>query len=469
MLSNNMHYSARSTICADLTSIKTPPQPASMTLGKSVWKAGCPNPPGRASVLAPRQNCSLSSRFVAAKRPGAPHRAARPMPPPAAFCPDRCTRCHGDKWLLDPESAEHIYSMAASAKPYTLRCVIVLLLALAAGSAAGQSEPRVVDSPVVPFEELFVIEDTIRLDASVLLGQIRSLHVNDAGELLVDDGTETGIHVFSSSGNLVQSLAFSSCFPGECDYELPLTRFIGRDHIMSLRGMSAVIFDRDGQCGSSQRLDDFCRAICGLNDTIIAYRLGPEGESFFDTYTRSLKLANTEQSEPTPFRDLNLVNLGYWGRAMACFDDGPYFVFLESMDGVPLFPSEQNVRYRPKFFRQRKRDVPIGHPNQSEMKTAFPQSVGIIALDSTTRIVQFRTWDERWRLDGRPGHPIPAFSVSSNTGLFPSRSTISTVFPRTTGNGFLYSIGDVEQLPNGEFSNPVIVRYRFIPPVQTAE
>ena len=362
--------------------------------------------------------------------------------------------------------------MAASSNPNTFRCVIVLLLAVTAvtaGSAAGQSEPREVDSPVVPFEELFVFEDTIRLDASVLLGQIRSIHVNDAGELLVDDGTETGIHVFSPSGSLVQSLAFSSCFPGERDYELPLTRYIGRDHIMSLRGVSAVIFDRDGQCTSSQRLDAFYRAFCGLNDTIIAYRLGHEGKSFFDTYTWELQLENTEQSEQTPFRDLNLGNMGYWGRAMACFDDGPYFVFLESMDGVPVFPSEQIVRNRPEFFRQRKRDVPIGHPDQSEMRMAFPQSVGIIALDNTTRIVQFRTWDERWRLDGRQAGPISAFSVSSNTGLFPSRSTISTVFPATTGNGFLYTIGDVEQLPNGEFGNPVIVRYRFIPPAKTAE
>ena len=228
---------------------------------------------------------------------------------PCDRCPapprDRCTRCHSGKWLFDPECTEHTHSMAASSNPNTFRCVIVLLLAVTAGSAAGQSEPREVDSPVVPFEELFVIEDTIRLDASVLLGQIRSIQVNGAGELLVDDGTETGIHVFSPSGNLIQSLAFSSCFPGERDYEFPLTRYIGRDHIMSLRGVSAVIFDRDGQCGSSQRLDAFYRAFCGLNDTIIVYRLGHEGESFFDTYTWELQLANTEQSEQTPFRDLN--------------------------------------------------------------------------------------------------------------------------------------------------------------------
>ena len=59
--------------------------------------------------------------------------------------------------------------------------------------------------------------------------------------------------------------------------------------------------------------------------------------------------------------------------------------------------------------------------------------------------------------------------MAINTGLFPGRSTVSPVTPQAAGNGYFYAVGSNEPLPNGDVGNPVIVRYRFIPPKSTDE
>ena len=353
-----------------------------------------------------------------------------------------------------------------------LHCgALLLFLTLAARGSFAQPTPHVADSPVVPFEELFEIEDTIRLDPSVLLGQVQFMDVNNAGEILVDDGSEAGIHLFNSSGGHVRSFSVSDCLPGEQDYLDPQTRFIGSGRIMTLRTVtrSAVIFDRVGRCVAvSRTLGRSYRAFCGSDDPVILHDLSPEGEPIFDTYNLSLELVETERLEPTPFPSLNVL-VAISGLDMDCFDHGPYFVLRESMDRYPVRPREFSTINRPEFFKPRKMDVTPRHPNRSKMLTAYPQNLGVLSLDGTTRVVAFRIWDERWSLDDESGSSIEALSIASSVGLFPPRSTIPHVFPNASGNGYLYDLGDQELLPNGEYGNQVVVRYRFIPPARTAK
>ena len=94
----------------------------------------------------------------------------------------------------------------------------------------------------------------------------------------------------------------------------------------------------------------------------------------------------------------------------------------------------------------------------------YPVSIGVFALDKSTRMVPFIYLDREWmRWSEESGHLI-GISVASNTGQFPGRSTISHVWPISAGNGYFYAEGEHEPLPDGEVGNPILIRYRFVPP-----
>ena len=76
-------------------------------------------------------------------------------------------------------------------------------------------------------------------------------------------------------------------------------------------------------------------------------------------------------------------------------------------------------------------------------------------------MVVYADLDSRWSLSDVRTDEEYGLSVASNTGQFPARSTISQVYPQAAGGGYFYAVGEHEPLPNGEFGNPVVLRYRF--------
>ena len=348
--------------------------------------------------------------------------------------------------------------------------VLLLVLVFLQRSAFGQSESLVLNSPVMPFEELFVIEDTIRLDSSVLLGQIRFMDVNEAGELLIEDGTDGGIHLFSPSGKHLQSYAVTSCLPGETGQSRPLTRFMGNGNIISIRqGRMAIIFGRDGSCIQTIRdLGKSYRAYCVRGDSIAAYAIGDEGEASVDYYSTALEPLRSVHEEPSGFPFLNRGRGGISGRDIACFDDGVYYVYRESTDGFCISCPSAGIRYRPEFAERRTRDVPFGDYDQSKLVMEVPMNLGVFAVDRSTRMTVFTYLDQKW-YGATETDRLFGYGIASKTGLFPGRSTTAgEVLPitMTAGNGYVYAAGDAVQLPDGEFGNPVIVRYRFIAPAR---
>ena len=61
------------------------------------------------------------------------------------------------------------------------------------------------------FEDLFRPVDTVRLDASVLIGTIGFVDVSGQGDFLITDDPIKAFHVFTASGDHVHSFSVSQC------------------------------------------------------------------------------------------------------------------------------------------------------------------------------------------------------------------------------------------------------------------
>lgn len=172
--------------------------------------------------------------------------------------------------------------------------------------------------------------------------------------------------------------------------------------------------------------------------------------------------------EKPEFRQLNLGRLGYPGRAFECFDDGPYYTYLGSEDARPVRTNAEIAQVHPPFFVKRPQDIrrnltPL--EAQAEVR-AYTTNDAVFGIDSLTRMVVYGGLRDKWHSDTQR---FVGLGVVSNVSRFPARSTLSPVTPKAAGYGYFYSVGDNESLPDGEVGNPVIVRYRFIPPTNADE
>ena len=347
--------------------------------------------------------------------------------------------------------------------------VIWPLIVLLAGCFQSVTTDQLAKSPVVPFDELFVLKDTVRLDSSVLLGEISFLDISPGGQLLVTDHKGRGIHVFEASGRLQGSYSISDCMPETELNWMSSSRFIGRGRIMVHQFSEAtVVFDQDGACYATKRLvNDQFLSFCALDDSIFSFRLYNTDDAFVSVYSPELELVRRVPIEPPQFEGLNqgLGFLGPPGRGMACFANGPFFIYLESMDGLPVFASALQTKSRPEFFRQRKSDLPRGQDSRQLIKLQheFQSAIAIYALDETTRMVLFTDLGQEWKVNAAQRW-TRGISISSNVGQFPSRSAVLTVNPIAASHGHIFVRGDPEPLPDGEMGNPMLVRYRFTPP-----
>ncbi len=351
--------------------------------------------------------------------------------------------------------------------------LLILLIIVVAGCGPEEQENRIIRSPVVPFDELFTVADTVRLDPSVIIGSVGFLDVNAQGEFLVSDHVGRGLHRFSPSGSHVRSYSVPDCLPDEANFIPMSSRLLRNGGIMTMKvGGAAVIFDANGNCvEATRRFEAFSRAFCEYQGSIYVHRVYVEGKATMGVYSPALEAIDDLEIEPPRLVRLNQFNAGLMGTGVACFADGPYYVYPESMDGMPAPIGSSITQYQPEFFEIRPDDLSkeADVSERSRQSRDYPSTVSIFALDGSTRMVVTTGLDDKWRLDSSEATSSLGLSIASNTGRFPGRSTISPIPPRAAGNGYFYAAGDNEQLPNGDYGNPVIIRYRFIQPGNTGK
>lgn len=97
--------------------------------------------------------------------------------------------------------------------------VTLLLIALMGiGCSSEREEIRVVRSQMVRFSELFQRVDTIRVDASVLVGHYTFIDVDEAGNILITDEAGQINHLFSATGIHMASYSVPDCVPDEANF-----------------------------------------------------------------------------------------------------------------------------------------------------------------------------------------------------------------------------------------------------------
>ena len=347
--------------------------------------------------------------------------------------------------------------------------LIFLAVLFLTGCRPQESEVHTVRSPTVPFEELFVLEDTVRLDPAILIGQIIFIDVNPSGEILVSDRQANITYLFSSSGNHLRSYSAYACLSDDVHFYPWSTRFLGDEHVVTMQFAGpAVVFNMDGSCyANTKMLMPYAKAICIQEDSIFAQQMWPEEPATANVYSPTLEKIEEIHIKPPRLIFLNRYFAGQAGRTIDCFDDGPYYVYAESMDAIPVRSSSSGIQFRPDFFEWRPGDLPDAPPHDENMRRRqkeYPSTIAVFALDRSTRLVSYSDLESQWHSGDINADRQLGLSISSNSGQFPARSTISPVYPQGAGNGYFYAVGENELLPDGSYGNPLILRYKFILP-----
>ncbi len=353
---------------------------------------------------------------------------------------------------------------------------LLLLVVLPVGCTTSPQQSRISDSPVVSFNELFAPADTIRLDSSIMIGWISFLDVNQAGSLLVSDGIGRSVNLFSSSGEFVRAYSVPECLPDLENFQPFSSRFLGEDHVVVMSfGGAAAVFGKDGRCiGATRRLPEPSLGFCTSTESIFflgipSMMARTSDQNAIIVYSPELRKLHEIPVELPEFPVLNMGRVGLGGRNIDCFNDGPFYTYLGSMDAIPAQPNENISKQRPEFYEKRPRDLSTEMSLEVKRRESndYISTIGVFALDGNTRMLVYANIDDQWQPEESEGpHMRLGVSIASNTGQFANRSTISTILPIATRSGYVYSRGDPELLPDSDLGNPVVLRYRFIPPIQ---
>lgn len=347
------------------------------------------------------------------------------------------------------------------------------LLACLVGACNPKSAVDQVLTPVnVDFGDLFALEDTIRLDDSVLIGGSWMLDVNSKGELLVHDTQSQGVYLFSPSGTLVRTMAITDCNPGATIGFGSQSSFLGDSNVLVLNSKGAIVFDQNGECTRTiidADLGSNTWGICSRRDTVFAIPPAVRDSTFIRAYNPDFTLIGQFPLPAPKFPIRASVMLTYPGFPMACFDDDLWWVYTESHDAISRLRSTGLTRFMPDFFVERTRDYPnfqvVDQSNFQRITEMLDKAeaeatsvLGMFALDSETRMVVYD------HIRSGNGEPDKGAVIASNKGRFPGVSTLLSAFPSAARNGMLYIASDPEDQSGGGASNPAIVRYRFVPP-----
>ena len=351
----------------------------------------------------------------------------------------------------------------------------LLAILLLIGCRGTSQQNQILDSPVVAFEELFDLPDTIRFDPSIIISQISFLDVNQQGSLLISDYISRSINLFSSSGEHIKAYAIPDCLPDDAENYYPFSsRFLGKDHVVVMTFSGAVaVFSIDGHCvGANRRLPKPSIGFCTSNDSIIFLGMPvPVRNSVLQptimVYSPDLQELNEIPVNWPEYPVLNAGRGGIKGRNIDCFRNGPFYIYLESMDAIPVHTQVNIIQQRPNFYVKRPHDLSLDM-SLDERRKEWNKHIttdGIFALDAHTRLLVYRNIDDRWIPKGSEDpYLYRGISISSNIGEFHGLSTISSFVPLAAGYSNLYGQEDPELLPDGDVGNPIVLRYRFIHP-----
>ena len=346
--------------------------------------------------------------------------------------------------------------------------ILAVAMVVAAGCATSDSPLRnTVESPIVPFGDLFASPDTIRLDSEVVVGTIDFLDVSQEGHLLIADEISKNAQHFSASGKHIQTYLIGSCQPDHADDRVNFARFIGGGKVMLLSGSGSVaVFDESGGCAATEFPHPVgLEGACAIGDSVLMQpNYTPYHKPEVHAVTRDLEKLEVWQIEEPDFARLNGYYKGFRGRSMACFADGPYYKYAEWSDALPVFSRDSVAQVDPVFFTKRVQDIRLG-PDLLAIRdevSEYPTNSGILAIDSTTRMIVYSKLPIEWRL---PDVLLQTgIAVISNVGAFPARTAVVPFYPIGAANGYVYRQADNEILPDGDFGNPLILRYKFVPP-----
>ena len=329
------------------------------------------------------------------------------------------------------------------------------LACFAACQPAGPSY-SVVDSDSMESEDLFAPVDTVRFDASVLIGMMRFVDVSDQGDFLITDDQSNAFHVFTASGTHVRTFTASQCNPEDSGHLLS-ARFLEGGRMMATTSSGAYAFNADGSC--EKRLLDLPTnraSFCEWRGSV--YFLEPSRSTpKIYAYAIESGIVRDYDLRKPKFIGVTSVKRGQVGREIACFDDGVFYRYPESSDGEPLWPGNAPVMHRPTFYRPPQRDMITTDnmaariDNLMELSREATYSIGIFALDEIHRLVRF----ER----SRSRTPLNIVNTETQTSV----STVTDLRFKLAKHGFLYVPGGYEPLPSGEFGNQMLERWRFTP------
>ena len=330
-------------------------------------------------------------------------------------------------------------------------CVLVLVC-ISACQPSG-SRRQVVTSDFMEFEDLFTPVDTVRFDASVLIGSRSFIDLSDNGEFLVTDDMSGVVHIFESSGRHIRTFGVERCNP-EDGGRLLSARFLRNYGIIVTTDQGVYAFNADGSC--KQRLLELPPnrpSFCERRDTVyFMYRDRPHRVHAYSI--KSGTIQDYELQSPK-FPRTNSIKMGYVGRQIACFDHGVFYRYSERSDGEPLWQGRHFVTHRPPSYRPPKRDL-TSHGNDRgsesmQLAREFTYSNGIFELDQNHRMVTFQYPAEV---------NINIVNMNTQTSM---GSTTTDMIVMLTKNGLLYVSGDYEQLPSGEVGNRTLEVWQFHP------
>ncbi|MDE2834035.1 MAG: hypothetical protein OXM02_05890 [Bacteroidota bacterium] len=224
------------------------------------------------------------------------------------------------------------------------------------------------------------------------------------------------------------------------------------------------MFTAEGACVAVHVPQQGAKGACASGDTlhVLPYLMSLRKHS---TTAYSMDLHEIGSARiPVPKHPILYNSSGSMpGRAIECFGDGPYYVFAGRIDAVQVRTPGDFTPAHPPFFVKRAEDLPGGAGSAGLLESVmkYPMNFGVFKIDRQTRLVAY--WIPREQLAATPGTRL-GFVVASNIGAFAARSTMSPIDPVGAADEYIYGYGDNEQMPDGEVANPVLLRYKFIPP-----
>ena len=314
---------------------------------------------------------------------------------------------------------------------------------------------RVINSSgLVEAEDLFAPVDTVRFDASVLIGTISFVDISGNGDFLLTDGVMRALHVFTASGDHIRTFKVTQCNP-EDDLRPRSAKFLENGNMIAVTSRGVYTFNADGSC--KERLPTLIRdnaSFCERQDTV--YFISPSRRPRPQIHAYSIESGTIRDYDlrVPQFPRTTGVKRGLRGRQIACFERGIFYRYSESSDGEPLFLGNDPVVHRPMFYRPPQRDMTSQGGDRMgdlmDLRMEFTYSHGLFELDDDHRLVTFE-------------NPSEANMNIVNMDTQTSVSIATDWWIMLARDGLLYVYGDNELLSSGEIGNKTLEVWQFHP------